>query len=107
MIYVFDLDETLCSSLSEIGDYRSAIPIEPRITAVNKLFDAGHHIIIDTARGSASYVTEELRDLTIEQLKKWGVKYHTLRIGIKPIGDYYIDDRAISADDFFRADNDI
>ena len=44
MIYVFDLDGTIC--LTEGRDYAEAVPLAERIAAVNALFDAGHTIII-------------------------------------------------------------
>jgi hypothetical protein len=43
---------------------------------------------------------QEFYDLTENQLKSWGCKYHSLVLG-KPSGDYYIDDKGINSDDFF------
>ena len=40
-------------------------------------------------------------DLTEQQLKDWGCKYHTLILG-KPNADYYIDDKGVNSDEFFR-----
>jgi len=31
----------------------------------------------------------------------WGCKFHELHMG-KPSGDYYIDDKGINSNDFFR-----
>ena len=39
-------------------------------------------------------------DLTVEQLNKWGVKYHDLFLG-KPSGDLYIDDKGVKDVEFF------
>jgi hypothetical protein len=44
---------------------------------------------------------EAFYDLTENQLKSWGCKYHKLILG-KPSGDYYIDDKGINSDDFFN-----
>jgi|SRR3990172_2165642 len=106
MTYVFDLDETICQSdypnnLDLMDKYYNSYPIKERIAIINNLYNQGHEIIIDTARGCKIGVTDELRDLTVKQLKDWGVKYHLLRIGIKYPGDFYIDDKAISDKDFF------
>ena len=49
MIYVFDLDGTLCTLTS--GDYVDADPITKNIRKVNDLYNDGHTIIIYTARG--------------------------------------------------------
>lgn len=77
-----------------------AVPMRDRIAKVNALYDDGHIITIDTARGAETGV--DWRDLTKQQLEHWGVKYHALRVGKKPHANYYIDDKAINADEFFK-----
>lgn len=96
-IYVIDLDDTLCKWN---GSYESATPIESRIAKVNRLYDDGHTIIIDTARGSVS--GKDLYELTKKQVEEWGVKYHQLIVGKKPFRHYYIGDEAINDKDFFN-----
>lgn len=97
MIYVFDLDNTLCET--EGTFYEKAQPIQCRIEKVNKLYDSGHTIIIDTARGCAS--GKNWWYFTCDQLKEWGVKFHTLRTGVKFGGDVFVDDKGINDNDFF------
>lgn len=57
--YCFDLDGTLC--VTEISEgrnlYMEAKPIRERIELVNKLYDDGHIILIDTSRGCGSGTT--------------------------------------------------
>ena len=97
MTYVFDLDNTLCTTDGQ--HYASARPRMDRIAVVNRLYDEGHTIIIDSARG---YVTKKpWRWMTKRQLKAWGVKYHGLHVGTKPAGDLYVDDRGANAVLFF------
>lgn len=104
MHYVFDLDGTLCHSSS--NDYSKCEPIVDRIKTVNDLHDQGHHITVLTARGMGRfgndrYLAEEIfMDLTIRQLKSWGLKYDELLMG-KPFGDVYVDDKGISDAEFF------
>jgi histidinol phosphatase-like enzyme len=93
-IYCFDLDETLC--MTEGQDYANTKPIKKRIKKVNRLYDKGNMIIISTGRNSI------WKHFTKKQLKKWGLRYHSLHIGLKPIADYYIDDKGISDKDFFK-----
>ena len=88
----FDLDNTLCVTLRT--DYMGAIPCWSVIERVNALYDAGHHITIDTARGSGT--GEDWYDRTRRQLSLWGVKYHVLRTGVKLPFDQYIGDEAIN-----------
>lgn len=100
-IYVFDLDNTLC--LTNENNYNESIPLKDRIEKVNKLYDEGHTIIIDSARGGISGKNHFY--YTLEQLKSWGLKFHTLRTGIKFNPDILVDDRAINDKDFFDDDN--
>lgn len=102
-IFVFDLDKTLCNTPEDklgVPIYNNSTPIKDRILIVNKLFNEGNEIIIDTARGSTSGVN--YYDLTYKQLNEWGLKFHTLRTGIKFPSDFYIDDKAINHNDFFN-----
>jgi hypothetical protein len=97
MIYCFDLDGTLCTNTD--GDYESAVPFLDRINKVNELYDDGHTIKVETARGSGTGI--DWREVTENQLKDWGVKYHELRVGVKMHADVFIDDKGISDKDFF------
>ena len=96
-IYVFDLDNTLCKT--EGSNYIDATPIKERIRIVNNLYDQGNTIIVETARGCAS--GKNWFYLTVDQLKGWGLKFHTLRTGVKFNGDIFVDDRGINSEDFF------
>jgi phosphatidate phosphatase PAH1 len=105
MKYIVDIDGTICSQTD--GDYTKALPIVNRINKINKLYDEGHQIIYFTARGMGRYQNDanlaraRFYQITELQLKMWGCKYHELILG-KPSGDYYIDDKGIDANDFFR-----
>lgn len=95
MKYCVDIDGTICNNT--FGKYEQAEPWAEAIAKVNALYDEGHQIIFFTARGSTTQI--DWRPLTEKQLKEWGVKYHKLILG-KPEADIFIDDRAISANDF-------
>ena len=95
--YCFDIDGTICSI--SVENYNLASPYEDRIELINKLYREGNKIIFHTARG---YLTGlDHRDLTLNQLKKWGVNYHEIVFG-KPAADYYIDDKAEDIFDWFK-----
>ena len=104
MTYVFDIDGTIC--ISSNSEYEKATPLQDRIKVVNDLYDQGHSIIFQTARGmgrsgnSAAYAHKAFYELTKRQLEEWGVKYHGLFLG-KPTGDIYVDDKGINDEDFF------
>ena len=74
------------------GSYANNTPNHEIINLCNALYDRGHTIILHTARGSGSGL--DWSNITRQQLKKWGVKYHNLHFG-KPPADYYIDDKML------------
>ena len=94
LTYCFDLDGTLCTQFSD-KDYTKAEPIKEAIAEVNRLYNEGHTIIIDTARGSTSGIN--WRETTEQQLAKWGTKYHRLIVGNKIHADVFVDDKAVNA----------
>jgi cytidyltransferase-like protein len=96
MRYCFDIDGTLCHTPNnEKGkpDYQNAQPFPFMVEQVNRLYDEGHHIIMQTARGKGSGVDHT--ELTKRQLNDWGYKYHELfPMFCKPTADIFIDDKA-------------
>ena len=105
MTYVFDIDGTICSNTD--GEYGNAKPIQERIDIINKLYDDGHTIFFNTARGMGRTNNDVLLShrlfyfLTKAQLEDWGVKHHKLFMG-KPSGDLYVDDKGVKDEDYFN-----
>ena len=111
MRYCVDIDGTICSPT--VGrDYHKAEPWKDRIKVLNKLYDEGNYIIYFTARAMGRFADlphsvasvkakEVLYDLTKQQLDDWGVKYNELIMG-KPHADYFIDDKGVKDEDFFK-----
>ena len=101
-IYV-DVDDTICYYNEELKgkmEYSKAIPYSKRINKINKLYDEGHKIIYWTARGT---VTQKLWfSTTLQQLQKWGCKFHELKMG-KPAYDLFIDDKNINSETYFKS----
>ncbi len=88
MQIIIDLDGTICREMRQFSRCL-AEPWPNAVETVNKLYDAGNTIIIYSARTWVEY------EMTVDWLKRHGVKYHQLFMG-KPIGDVWIDDRAIT-----------
>ena len=109
--YCIDIDGTICSPT--VGrDYHKAEPWQDRIKVLNKLYDEGNYIIYFTARAMGRFADqphsvasvkakEVLFELTRQQLEEWGVKYNELIMG-KPHADYFIDDKGVKDEDFFK-----
>lgn len=91
-IYAFDLDGTLCTGKPREWECE---PIRERIEEVNKLYKQWHVILIYTAR-----YPEYFSD-TLAWLIKFWVHHHGINMRTKPGADIYIDDKAISAGEFF------
>ena len=100
MIYIIDIDSTICKTPYIDGKncYEDSIPYTNRIKKINDLYRSGHTIIYWTARGTSTGIDWEL--LTKRQLFDWGVMYHEVRFG-KPSYDVWIDDKAFNDKHFF------
>jgi hydroxymethylpyrimidine pyrophosphatase-like HAD family hydrolase len=85
--YVVDIDDTLLKSKKEFCDccgrvkYTLFCVYENEIKKVNELYKKGNTIVLWTGRNWDCY------DMTKQQLKKAGIKYHELVMG-KPQGVY-------------------
>lgn len=92
MRIIIDLDGTICT---EEKTYSRCLakPLEKAIESINKFYDEGNTIIIHSARSWQEF------EMTEHWLKSHGVKYHQLVLG-RPIGDVWIDDRAIRFDNW-------
>ena len=95
--YCFDIDGTLCTNTN--GDYEKAEPNLQAIERLNALYDAGHRVILYTARGSTTGI--DWREVTESQLIGWGVRFDQLFLG-KPEADVYVDDKGISATEWLE-----
>ena len=104
MTYVFDIDGTLCTNAAP--HYEDASPLTDRIEKVNALYEGGHTIVCFTARGMGRHknnpllAIQDFYELTSQQLRGWGLKYHSLILG-KPSGYIYVDDKGVTDEDFF------
>lgn len=88
------MDGTICTEMRQFSRCL-AEPKADAVQTINELYDAGNTIIIYSARTWVEY------EMTVDWLKRYGVKYHQLVMG-KPIGDIWIDDRAITAKDNWK-----
>ena len=101
--FVFDIDDTICNNKNR--DYANAIPIKDVITKINYLYDNGATIKLYTSRGMVSCngdiekIIAKNKDVLEKWLKKNKVKYHELIFG-KPLGDLYVDDKAMNVREF-------
>ena len=99
-IICFDCDGVICRTIG--NDYSKSKPIKKNIKKINQLYKS-YYIKIFTARfmgrskENVAMARRRGRNLTLKQLKKWGVKYNQLIMG-KPSFDLYIDDKNLNFD---------
>lgn len=98
----FDIDGVLCNQVE--GNYLEAVPNQPMIDLVNRLYDGGHRILLHTSRymgrakGDRAEAERIGQEFIANQLAGWGVRYHELEMG-KPRYDFVIDDRSVFFED--------
>lgn len=96
--YCFDLDGVICKTRKNY--YTKSKPIKSSIKVINKLYDEGNYIFIYTSRfmgrskENIKLANKKGYELTLNQLKKWNLKFHKLLMG-KPSYDVIVDDKAV------------
>lgn len=96
-IICFDLDNVIC--FTKKNDYKNSKPNKLSINKINELYKK-NKIIIFTARymgrskENSILAKKRAKKITLDQLKKWKVKFHKLIFG-KPTFDVIIDDKAL------------
>ena len=103
--FVFDIDDTICNNKNR--DYENAIPYKEVINKINYLYENGAIIKLYTSRGMVSCngdlkkIIAKNKDILEKWLKRNNVNYNELIFG-KPLGDMYVDDKAINVRDFVK-----
>lgn len=101
--FIIDLDDTISHTFNR--DWDNATPDLEVIDKINQLFEDGFQIWIVTARGMLSCngdiaLREKTYRTSIETwLRNHNVHYHVLSFE-KVLGAYYVDDKALSVNDF-------
>ena len=99
MQIIIDMDGTICTEEKTYS--RSLAKIKPGAKEyINQQYNDGNTIIIYSARSWQEF------EMTTEWLKVNDVLYHQLILG-KPIGDVWIDDRAVRFSSWLETKNEI
>lgn len=105
MRIVIDLDGTICPIKKKDQQYADLVPLPGAVARVQALKDAGHYIIISTARNMATQesnvgkVMKNIGKVTLDWLEKYHIAYDEIYFG-KPNAHIYIDDRAFRFSDW-------
>lgn len=94
-----DLDGVISSLKKGDETYRDVKPVDGAIDKIRALKQAGHYIIILTARhmktceGNIGLVQKRVAGMTLKWLEDYEIPYDEIHFG-KPWADIYIDDNA-------------
>lgn len=88
-----DLDNTLTEGDCKYWEEALCKPDREMIEKVNELYKQGHTVIVWTAR------PYERAEQVAAFLQRYGVRHHGLKMA-KGSADFYIDDKAVLAEDF-------
>lgn len=95
-----DLDGVICQLKRPGETYADVAPMPGAVDGIRALRDAGHVVIIHTARhmktsgGNLGVVMARIGGLTLEWLARHDVEYDEIYFG-KPWADVYLDDNAM------------
>tara|TARA_A100000164_G_C21653567_1_gene651465 strand:+ start:201 stop:557 length:357 start_codon:yes stop_codon:yes gene_type:complete len=98
-IICFDIDNTICKTVG--SNYKNSEPILKNIKFINNLYEQGYTIKFFTARymgrtnDNINKAKKRAKKITLNQLKKWKVKFNKIYFG-KPSSDLYIDDKNLN-----------
>jgi hypothetical protein len=97
-IFCFDLDGVICTTKKNF--YKKSIPNKNVIKMINLLYKK-NYILIYTSRfmgrnnDNVKLAEKEGYFFTYNQLKKWKLNFHELKLG-KPSYDVFIDDKSFN-----------
>lgn len=100
MRIVIDLDGTICPIKQKDERYEDLQPLAGAVEKMREIKEAGHYIIIQTARnmatqqGNLGRVMQNIGKITLDWLVKYNIQYDEIYFG-KPNAHIYIDDRAL------------
>lgn len=106
-----DLDGVLCEIRRPDQTYADVAPLEGAAEKVRQLRNAGHTVIIHTARhmnttrGNVGLVLARQGRVTLEWLDRHGFEYDEIHFG-KPYADIYVDDNGFRFGDWSEVEGD-
>lgn len=106
-----DLDGVICRLKKEGESYQDLVPVEGAPEKLRALKEAGHYIIINTARhmktcqGNLGMVGSRIALITLKWLEKYEIPHDEVYFG-KPHADIYIDDNAFRFSNWEEIDGD-
>jgi capsule biosynthesis phosphatase len=105
-----DFDGVISQLKKKNDTYDTVLPIKGAVEKIKALKNAGHYLIIFTARhmktceGNIGLVNSRIALSTLKWLERYEIPYDEIFFG-KPWADVYIDDNAFRFTDWSKIDN--
>ena len=105
-----DLDGVICNLKKGEESYEDLKPMAGSIEKINQLKNAGHYIIIHTARRMKTHnsnkgkLLKDIGKITLDWLIKYNVEYDEIYFG-KPWANVYIDDNGYRFENWDKIDS--
>ena len=105
-----DLDGVICRLKKEGETYDQLLPVDGAPEKLRALKEAGHYIIINTARhmktcqGNLGMVGSRIALITLKWLEQYNIPHDEVYFG-KPHADIYIDDNAFRFNSWSEVDD--
>ena len=93
-ILIYDLDETLCEKKRPEQTYSEVKPIKPMIEQLNRFYDEGNTIIIQTARNMVTQGNDVYVPIHQRRMETGEERYISIRVANIPSG---VDETVIKA----------
>jgi capsule biosynthesis phosphatase len=96
----FDLDGTICDLRKPGQTYCDVLPKQGAVEFLRKVREAGHYIILHTARGMGTAASNQgammkrVGQVTFDWLERHGIVYDEIYFG-KPNAHVTVDDRSV------------
>ena len=111
IVFIIDIDGTLCPVKSEKEDYKDLIPYDNMIKKIRYYKENGAKIVLFTSRNMKSYggnigmINKNTAPILLEWLDKWKIPYDEILYGKPWPGHkgFYVDDRTVRPDEFLNS----
>ena len=111
IVFIIDIDGTLCPVKSEKEDYKDLIPYDNMIQKIRYYKENGAKIVLFTSRNMKSYggnmgmINKNTAPILLEWLDRWKIPYDEILYGKPWPGHkgFYVDDRTVRPDEFLNS----
>lgn len=110
LIFIFDIDGTICPIKRENQKYEDLIPYPQIVKRIKEYHDSGSKIVLFTSRnmnsfkGNIGMINKVTAKVLTEWLERWNIPYDEIIYGKPWPGHFgfYVDDRTVRPNEFME-----